>query len=311
MARAVCTEFRWQNGRGQNMYGVEFLPAGGATAARGALLWHHGICEHSGRYAPVMQQLAEQGVAVYTFDAHGHGRSDPQEPAERCMISRFDDLVDDIYTFVSVVEQRRGSRLEPCVIGGQSMGALAVAHAVLRNQDRWAGLVLHSAAMGVVWTLLLRAQAAIGGLLAAAVPYSQLVPAVNPEDLHPDPTVVEAFKADPLIFHGNLRARSANTILNAMRALDPKVPSLTLPFYAVHGVLDKTTSIEAVESITARVKSGDVTFKKVEDGYHELLMGEERAANGAALADWVKSRCAAYAAARARALEDRPASGKL
>jgi hypothetical protein len=49
MARAVCTEFRWRNGRNQDMQGVEFIPAGGAKAA---LLWHHGICEHSGRYTP-------------------------------------------------------------------------------------------------------------------------------------------------------------------------------------------------------------------------------------------------------------------
>jgi acylglycerol lipase len=61
---------------------------------------------------------------------------------------------------------------------------------VLRNQDRWAGLVLHSAAMGVVWTLVLRAQAAIGNILATVVPYAQMVPAVKPEDLHADPAVV-------------------------------------------------------------------------------------------------------------------------
>lgn len=33
-------------------------------------------------------------------------------------------------------------------------------------------------------------------------------------------------------------------------------------------------------------------------GYHELLMGEERVANGAAAAEWVKQRCAAHAAAK-------------
>jgi hypothetical protein len=37
--------------------------------------------------------------------------------------------VDDTYAFISAVEQRRGARLEPCVLGGQSMGALVAAHA--------------------------------------------------------------------------------------------------------------------------------------------------------------------------------------
>lgn len=49
---------------------------------------------------------------------------------------------------------------------------------------------MHSAAVGVMWTLVLRAQAMIGSILATVVPNAQVVPAVNPEDLHPDPKVV-------------------------------------------------------------------------------------------------------------------------
>lgn len=300
----VCTEFRWTNGRGQEMLGVEYAPPGPPA---GALLWHHGVCEHSGRYTPVFTHIASLGVAVYTFDAHGHGKSQPQEPSERCLVTRFDDMVDDTYAFVSAIEQRRGARLEPCVIGGQSMGALVAAHVVLRNQERWAGLILHSAAIGVVWTPLLRVQAAVGGLMSALVPRAQLVPAVKPEDLHPDPKVVEAFKSDRLIFHGNLRARTANEILLGMRALSPRVPSVTLPLYVVHGMKDLTTSFDAVDDFVKRAGSTDVTFNKVQDGLHELLMGDERTANGTAIADWVKARCAAAARAKGAA----PASPKL
>ncbi|GBF98423.1 alpha beta-hydrolase [Raphidocelis subcapitata] len=299
MARATCTEFCWTNGRGQDMLGVEYLPAGGKPPAA-SLLWLHGICEHSGRYAPVFQHIAELGVAVYTFDAHGHGRSHPQEPGERCLINRFDDLVDDTYSFVSVIEQqRRCARLEPCVIGGQSMGALVAAHAALRNQDRWAGLVLHSAAMGVVWTMLLRAQAAVGSLLAALIPRAQLVPAVKPEDLHHDPKVVEAFKADSLIFHGALRTRSANEVLKGMRALEPRVPQMKLPLYVMHGMRDLTTSFDAIDDFVRRAGSTDVTFIKVEDGLHELLMGDERIPNATAIAEWCTRHCAEAAAAKA------------
>lgn len=309
MAKPVCTEFRWKNGRGQDLLGAEYMPTGGAPKA--SLLWHHGICEHSGRYTPVFQMMADQGVAVYTFDVHGHGQSQPEGTAERCLITRFDDLVDDLYVFVAVVEQRRGGRLEPCVIGGQSMGALVVAHAVLRNQERWAGLVLHSAAMGVVWTPLLRAQATVGSLLAALVPRAQLVPAVKPEDLHPDPKVVEAFKSDPLIFHGSLRTRTANEVLKGMRAMEPQVPNVKIPIYVVHGMKDLTTSFDAVDDFVRRAGSTDVTFKKVEDGLHELLMGDERVEYGTAIAEWVKQRCAGAAQSKEQPKDMRPASPKL
>lgn len=37
--------------------------------------------------------MADQGVAVYTFDVHGHGKSAPLDRSERCMVQSFDDLV--------------------------------------------------------------------------------------------------------------------------------------------------------------------------------------------------------------------------
>jgi alpha-beta hydrolase superfamily lysophospholipase len=36
------------------------------------------------------------------------------------------------------------------------MGGLLAAHAVLRQQDQWAGLILHSAAVDVEWSLVLK-----------------------------------------------------------------------------------------------------------------------------------------------------------
>lgn len=66
--------------------------------------------------------------------------------------------IDDLYTFVGVVEQRVGRRLPAgsTFLGGQSMGGLVAALGALRCQERWAGLVVFSGAMGVVWTLVLR-----------------------------------------------------------------------------------------------------------------------------------------------------------
>jgi alpha-beta hydrolase superfamily lysophospholipase len=66
--------------------------------------------------------------------------------------------VDDLYTFVGVVEQRAGGRLPAAstFLGGQSMGGLVAALGALRCQERWAGLIIFSGAMGVVWTPVLR-----------------------------------------------------------------------------------------------------------------------------------------------------------
>ncbi len=41
----------------------------------------------------VFQRMASSGIAVHTFDAQGHGRSDPVAPKERAFISQYSNLV--------------------------------------------------------------------------------------------------------------------------------------------------------------------------------------------------------------------------
>ena len=59
---------------------------------------------------------------------------------------------------MDVVEERRGSKLVPetTFLGGQSMGGLVAAHGILKHPARWAGLIIYSGAIGVVWTVVLR-----------------------------------------------------------------------------------------------------------------------------------------------------------
>lgn len=44
----------------------------------------------------------------------------------------------------------------PQFLGGQSMGGLIALHSALRNQCRWRGIVLTSAAVNVEWTPVLK-----------------------------------------------------------------------------------------------------------------------------------------------------------
>jgi alpha-beta hydrolase superfamily lysophospholipase len=83
--------------------------------------------------------------------------------------------LDDLYTFVGVVEQRVGGRLpaSSTFLGGQSMGGLVAALGALRCQERWAGLIIFSGAMGVVWTLVLRCGACAGQYAAVMLTCSR------------------------------------------------------------------------------------------------------------------------------------------
>lgn len=63
--------------------------------------------------------------------------------------------VDDLLAFSKEIRLQHNARL-PAFVGGQSMGALAALHAVLRDQSAWDGIILGTATIDVEWTPLLR-----------------------------------------------------------------------------------------------------------------------------------------------------------
>lgn len=65
--------------------------------------------------------------------------------------------MDDLVQYLDIVQQRLGGQPLPTFLGGQSLGGLTVAHTVLRMPaDRFAGIILYSAALNVVWTPVLK-----------------------------------------------------------------------------------------------------------------------------------------------------------
>lgn len=55
------------------------------------------------------------------------------------------------------------------------------------------------------------------------MPRVRIAPAVDVHDLCNDPAVVAAYVADPLVFHGNVRARFAHLTKLHIEKLMPKV----------------------------------------------------------------------------------------
>jgi len=283
------TDGSWVNARGQTLQTVLYLPAETPVAT---LVWHHGFGEHIGRYTTMFTALAEEGIAVVAFDAHGHGKSDPKSVRDRAVIWKFSHLVDDLYGVLNSWKTTAppAQTAAPMFIGGQSMGGLVAATAVLRSQEIWAGMILHSAALDVEWTMILRAQAPVSGLLAKLIPYARIVPAVRPEDMSPDAEVVQEYLEDPLNTVGNVPVRSASQMLTAFKALTPFTSAFTLPILAVHGKMDKCTSLPAVGRFVTGASSGDKTLIEVEGGYHELLHGAELAKSTTRIVQWVQQR---------------------
>jgi alpha-beta hydrolase superfamily lysophospholipase len=132
------TEGRLNGADGVALYWQGWLPEG---AARGVLLICHGMGEHSGRYATVVDALVPDGWAVYGLDHRGHGRS----TGRRAHVRRYAHFLADYDTFRRTIRARHPD-LRPFLLGHSMGGQIALAYA-LDHQDDLAGLVLSAPAL--------------------------------------------------------------------------------------------------------------------------------------------------------------------
>ena len=78
----------------------------------------------------VFGYFSKAGVALHAYDAHGHGRSEPQDARDRCLIWSFDHLVSASLfsaiwhesTLVLAFEEKAGQRGQQVVIVGCVVG---------------------------------------------------------------------------------------------------------------------------------------------------------------------------------------------
>jgi alpha-beta hydrolase superfamily lysophospholipase/SAM-dependent methyltransferase len=88
-----------------------------------ALVIFHRGHEHSGRLIDVVRDLRLRGIAVFAWDARGHGRSE----GKRGYASTFGRLTKDADAFIRHISETHGVRLEDIVVLGHSVGAVTVA----------------------------------------------------------------------------------------------------------------------------------------------------------------------------------------
>ena len=140
--RFVPTEHRMALGDDTELFYRAWLPE--APAKKALLLFHRGH-EHSARWQETVEALALDDVAVFAWDARGHGRS----PGERGSAESLAVVVKDVDAFVRHVSQRHDVALEDMVVMAHSVGAVTVAAWVHDYAPPIRGLVLATPAFRV------------------------------------------------------------------------------------------------------------------------------------------------------------------
>ena len=141
MAR-VSTEHNFTSWDGTDLFYRAWLPA--VPANKALILLHRGH-EHSSRWAEVIEKLALEDVAVFAWDARGHGDS----PGERGDAENVMALEKDLEEFVRHISAQHDIRVEDTVVMAHSVGAVVAAAWVHDFAPKIRGLILGTPAFRV------------------------------------------------------------------------------------------------------------------------------------------------------------------
>jgi len=137
-ATAPFTEFRFTSADG--------LPIAcgrweSGAPFRGVVQIAHGMGEHIGRYAAVIEVLVSAGFTVYGNDHRGHGRTARStEQLGDFGEGGFDLLVEDMLHLSRIAKEENPDR--PFILLGHSMGSFAAQQYVLEHSREIDGLIL-------------------------------------------------------------------------------------------------------------------------------------------------------------------------
>lgn len=182
-----CAFTSWDSTR---LYYRAWLPE--APAHKALVLFHRGH-EHSGRFQQFVEELALEDVAVFAWDARGHGRS----PGERGHADNFACIIRDIDCFVRFLCREYGIPIEKVMVLGHSVGAVALAAWVHDDAPPIRGMVLVTPAFRVKLYVpfalpALRLRMCFGGR-------PSIKSYVKAKMLTHDPRQAAAYQDDPLI----------------------------------------------------------------------------------------------------------------
>lgn len=94
-----------------------------------------GFNAHGDRYQWVAEQFSAVGLAVFTVDLRGRGRSE----GERFYVDNFEDYVADVAATVALAGSREPDL--PVFLMGHSAGGVVACFFALAHQDKLAGLI--------------------------------------------------------------------------------------------------------------------------------------------------------------------------
>ena len=263
---------------GIQLYCQQWLPE---DTPKASIVIAHGVGEHSGRYSTVVDHLVPQGYAIYVHDHRGHGNSS----GNKGYIPSWEVYRLDLQAQVKRVEKLANET--KIFLFGHSMGGLMVLDYGLHYAGKIAGIIASAPALdtsGASQLLKLAAK-----ILSRITPSLKIKLPVNPEELSRNPTIVQAYRDDPLV-HAVNTPRWSTEMMRIIDETQAKASSWQLPLLIYHGETDKVVPIAGSRQFFANLTCSDKQFISYPNGRHETHHEPNAPELFATLNDWLSAR---------------------
>lgn len=269
-------EGTFQAGNGTDLYYQCWQPDLPASCI---LVIVHGFGEHSGRYMMVVDRLLSAGIAVYSYDNFGFGKS-PGRRGHIANVACYRNALDNFITLVSELEPGRAIHL-----WGHSMGTLIVLDYCLHEPGKVKTLITSGAALepaGVTraWQVFL------ANVFSVLWPIFTLRLPVDPAALSNDPLEIADYKADPLV-HNRCTARWGVSMRNSIAWIRQNLGRLTTPLLVAHGEMDAVNLKAGSLELFGKCASIDKKLVIYPHSLHTLHADSDRALFLSDLQAWI------------------------
>ena len=276
----VAAEERLRSWDGSELFYRAWLPRPGLTNA--LLLFHRGH-EHGGRWEETVETLGLNEVAVFAWDARGHGRSS----GERGAAGSLTDLIKDVDTFVRQISARHGIPLENMILLAHSLAAVTVSAWVHDYAPPIRALILATAAFRVKLYLPLAIPCL--RLQQKFFRTGRVQSYVRAKMLTHDPVEAVRYEADPLIF----RQIAINLLLelhDTARRLMADAGAILTPTMMLGAGRDYVVSLKAQRQFFNRLSSPHKEMHVFPAAYHSLFHERERVEVVARVREFVRAK---------------------
>src|SRR5947199_429616 len=232
------------------------------------LLFHRGH-EHSGRWQQTVDLLGLQDIAVFAWDARGHGRSS----GERGAANNFADVIRDVDAFARHISERYKIPFENVIVLANILAAVSVAAGVHDYAPPIRAMILATAAFHVKLSVpfgipFLRMKQKLFGP-------GQVKSYVKSKLLTRDQEQAAQYDADPLIF----RQIAVNVLLDLNDTADRLVAdagALQTPTLMIGAGRDWVVSLKAQREFFNRLSSSLKEMEIYPAAYHAIFHDQDR-----------------------------------